>query len=101
MKSFIPLLALAAAFMLASCGIKGGTIEVTNGTSETIEVSVTKGATPGVPNTKITPKATEKWVFAEDGTYTVCVLHQLEPKTVILMGGRTEKVTINPEVIIP
>jgi len=99
MKSFIKLIgvALAAAvvLMLASCGEKGGTIEVTNNQTVPSLVNVYTGLIPGTDVKTIGAGETEKWIFEEDGTYTVTAVPPLGfTKSVTLLGGKTEKVSV-------
>jgi len=113
MKNFIKLFvaALALALLLASCE-KGGVIEVTNGTKDLAWVNIIEGANIGDAfkegeGTKMTAGQTQKFSKTEDGIYTVfATLKSVEDltalpykfnKTVTLLGGNTENVTIIKE----
>lgn len=101
MKNFIKVLGIvltaAAVLTLASCDLfeKGGTIEVTNGTSGVTIVTVSKELDSALDNTKtIQPGKTEIWTFDEDGTYTVSAPLSAFIRPVFLSLGSTEKITI-------
>jgi len=102
MKNFIKVLGIvltaAAVLTLASCDLfeKGGTIEVTNGTSGVTIVTVSKELDSALDNTKtIQPGKTEIWTFEEDGSYVVTAIPPLGfYKLIILSLGSTEKITI-------
>jgi hypothetical protein len=101
MKNFIKVLGIvltaAAVLTLASCDLfeKGGTIEVTNGTSAVAIVTVSKELDSALDDPRtIQPGKTEKWTFEEDGTYIVTAALSGFIKPVFLSLGSTEKVTI-------
>jgi hypothetical protein len=98
---FLGLMAIAG-LAFTACKEKGGTIEVTNETSYASTVSVGKGliVIPNGDNTKVVAAgSTETWNFDEDGTYAISALSiggssPLFTKTVNLLGGNSERVTL-------
>jgi len=101
MKNLLKLfgVVLVAALILVSCNLeKGGTVEVTNGLSESTIVKVFKLGEDALNlgNTDVlNPGETKRWTFKEDGTYIVTAAPPLGfSQTVILLAGGTEKVTI-------
>jgi len=101
MKNFIKLfvVVVAVAFVFISCQ-KGGTIEVVNSTSNINLVVIVEGVNVlGVDfdknGTALQPGAKKTFTFTEDGTYTVVASSPAGfLKTVILLGGNSEKVVI-------
>jgi hypothetical protein len=107
MKNFSKLFGIIAlAALIALCMVsceKGGTIEVTNGQDVPTAVMVYKlGESAPSADTIVKdgkPIAAGKkatWTLAEDGTYIVTAIPPAIPflKTVTLLAGNTEKVTV-------
>jgi len=99
-------LALAATLVVASCGPKGGTIEVTNnykplGIEAPIVVTIYKGVTL-LSATKLDQATlafgeTKKFTYEEDGSYLVQIPLPATftlGKPVSLSAGNTEKITV-------
>jgi hypothetical protein len=97
MKKLIIVLGLFAAVMvLASCFQQGGTIEVKNVSSSSVEVKIYKGWLSFNLNYRtIAPGKTEIWEFDEDGNYKIDTLRGTPSRTSVwLIGGRTETVKV-------
>jgi hypothetical protein len=97
-----------AALIFASCALKGGTIEVTNGHSTyNASITILKGLLPvdggleqrAAPNQKVT------FSIEEDGTYTVNAvfysgsnpkdnMKDVEQKEAVLLGGNKVSVSV-------
>ncbi|MDR0494708.1 MAG: hypothetical protein LBG95_03670 [Treponema sp.] len=112
MKKLLIVLALfAAAMVLGSCSKEtgGGTIEITNNYSQTVEgvtiqfpikVSIVKSLIPDTkPTEEIGKGETRSFSFDEDGTYTVYAAWGVVPllglgEKVSLSGNGTVKITV-------
>jgi uncharacterized lipoprotein YehR (DUF1307 family) len=106
-KLFVVVLAAAALFTLTTCDDddilpKGGKIIVTNGFPSTALVWVIKGieVTDGSGKKTISSGESSEWVYNEDGWYTVVATSVDDlfggfNKSVILIGGNTERVTLS------
>jgi hypothetical protein len=87
----------------ASCGVKGGTIEVINKGPDSASITVLKGLLPvdGGMEQRVTPNGKATFSIDEDGVYTVNAnFYQTLPaftgnarEEVVLSGGN--KVTVN------
>jgi len=91
----------AAAFVFASCGLKGGTIEVINDSKTDASVQIMKGITPvtGIQKADANGGKTT-FTIGEDGTYTVNAV-TINPaghdsKDVTLSGGTIKTVRVKP-----
>jgi hypothetical protein len=101
MKNLIKLfvVVLAMSFVFISCE-KGGTIEVINSSGYPNMVLIVEGLNiagidPQKNGTQLAEGAKKTFTYTEDGTYTVVAAYPLGFfKTVILLGGSSERVTI-------
>jgi len=111
-KLFVAVLGLTV--LLVACDKKGGIIEVTNGTQDVAWVNIIEGANIADAfkegeGTQLSAGQMQKFTFDEDGIYTVfaTIVHtnlvdglagsdiiSKFNKTVTLLAGSTEKVTI-------
>jgi len=98
---------VSAVFVFASCAVKGGTIEVTNGhNTYTASITIMKGLSPvdggleqrAAPNEKVT------FSIEEDGNYTVNAnFYETLPvftghgtEEAVLLGGNKVSVKVTP-----
>ena len=91
-------------FVFASCGLKGGTIEVKNDSTYTASIVVNKGSVPVTDLKKADPGKTVTFSIVEDGTYIIdaAFFSGTTPKghgsgTAVLSGGTTKTVTVKPD----
>jgi hypothetical protein len=89
----------------ASCAVKGGTIEVTNGSDFTASIVIHKGAVPVTTAETAAPGKKVTFSIDEDGTYNVeaaffsgsaSIGHKTQGG-IVLSGGTTKTVNVKPE----
>jgi hypothetical protein len=105
LKKLVILGLFAAVTVLASCGLRGGTIEVKNNLPEggvSIKVSVKKGSQADInPSTELKDEEKKDFVYDDDGVYRVYAVYANSPpllgengQEVTLSGGSMETLTI-------
>jgi hypothetical protein len=103
-KHLIFLSLVLAAFTFASCAVKGGTIEVKNGSNLEAYIAVYKGIVQVTASEKAAPGNKVTFSIDEDGTYIINALFHNDGTDdlyhgsgeAVLIGGNKVSVTVKP-----
>ena len=102
MKKYAIIGLVFAALVFASCALKGGTIEVTNGSADfDASIAVYKGLVLVTDFQTATPGKKVTFSIEEDGAYTVNAIFSSTPPghgsgEAVLLGGNKVKVSVTP-----
>jgi len=90
-----------AAFVFASCALKGGTIEVTNGSTYEASIAVYKELAQVTASETVAPGNKVSFSIEEDGAYTVNAIFSSNPighgkAEAVISGGNKVSVSVTP-----